>query len=340
MQTKDKVLHILLSIITVILVFAALKATRPVSLPVAFSMVLVIFFYPLYSRLNRIMPRGLGAGAILLIALLFLSFVIGALSYGASTLAPRLPDYVDQTRQLLSRVPGISLSSILPNQGSSDIGQQLSGVLQGLQTAAVPLSLTVLVLTLLVLMLLESDQLSPKIRRMFDGVNSHKILQAFRRASPKFVRYVLVQSLTSVLTGVLTWIWCVVMGIDFAFVWGLIAFVLNFFPTIGSIAAVVPPVLFAFAFRDVQTGVLIFIGLAVIQIVLGNFVDPKLQGRALKLSAVVVLLAVLFWGWLWGIGGAIIGVPLTVFVLLFLQEFESTHPIAVFLSDLSDLDKG
>jgi AI-2 transport protein TqsA len=58
------------------------------------------------------------------------------------------------------------------------------------------------------------------------------------------------------------------------------------------------------------------------------------------LSAVVVLLAVLFWGWLWGIGGAIIGVPLTVVLLLFLQEFEATHPIAVLLSDLSDLDEG
>ncbi len=337
MLTKDKVLHVLLAIVTVILVFAALKATRPFSLPVAFSMVLVIFFYPLYGRLNRMMPKGLSAVAILLIALLFLAFVIVALSYSASTLAPRLPDYLDQTQQMLSRVPGVSLSSILPTQGGSQAGQQLSGVLQGLQTAAVPLSLTVLVLTLLVLMLLESDQFGPKIRRMFDDGNSQKILQAFRQASPKFVRYVLVQSLTSVLTGVLTWIWCLVIGIDFAVIWGLTAFVLNFFPTIGSIAAVVPPVLFAFAFSDVQTGLLIFGGLAVIQIVLGNFVDPKLQGRALKLSAVVVLLAVIFWGWLWGIGGAIIGVPLTVFLLLFLQEFESTHPMAILLSDLGDL---
>lgn len=338
MPTTDRVLRILLIIVTVILVFAALSATRPVSLPTAFALILVVFFFPFYQRLNRSVPKWLSTIIILLIVLAFLALVIAALAYGASVIAPQLPNYLDRTEQLLQNVPGVSLSSLLPFQGGGDgAEQQLSTMVQGFQDAALPLSLLVLIVTLLVLMLLESDQFSPKIKRMFDSSNSGKILDAFRRASPKFMRYILVQAFTSVLTGVLTWLWCIVMGVDFAFVWGLTALVLNFFPTIGSIIAVVPPTLFAVTFNSPQTGLSVFLGLAIIQLVLGNFVDPKLQGRALKLSAVVVLLAVIFWGWVWGIGGALIGVPLTVFIFLFLQEFEPTHPLATLLGDLRDM---
>lgn len=148
----------------------------------------------------------------------------------------------------------------------------------------------------------------------------------------KFARYFLVQAFSSVVTGVLTGLYCWMIGIEFPFVWGLLATVLNFIPTIGSIVAVVPPTLFALAFGGFGTAALALVGLGVIQFAMGNVVDPVLQGRAIQVSEVVVLLSVVFWGWLWGIGGAFIAVPLTIAVVLLCEEFEPTRPLAEFLS--------
>jgi len=147
----------------------------------------------------------------------------------------------------------------------------------------------------------------------------------------KFERYFLVQAFSSVVTGVLTGLYCWLLGLEFALVWGLLAGVLNFVPTIGSIIAVLPPTLFALAFGGLGTAALTLVGLGAIQLIMGNVVDPVLQGSALELSKTVVLLSVVFWGWLWGIGGAFIAVPMTTAVVLLLDEFEATRPVARFL---------
>jgi AI-2 transport protein TqsA len=133
-------------------------------------------------------------------------------------------------------------------------------------------------------------------------------------------------------TGILTGLYYWLVGIEFPFVWGLLATVLNFVRTIGSIVAIVPPTLFALAFGGFGTAALALVGLSVIQFTMGNAVDPALQGNALQLSETVVLLSVVFWGWLWGIGGAFIAVPLTIAVVLLCEEFEPMRPIAKFLS--------
>jgi predicted PurR-regulated permease PerM len=114
-------------------------------------------------------------------------------------------------------------------------------------------------------------------------------------------------------------------------VWGLLAFVLNFIPTLGSLIAAIVPALVATLFQGPAIGAATLAGLAVIQTILGNFVDPKLQGTYLKLSPFVALLSIVFWGWVWGIPGAFIGVPMTAAVMLFANEFKSSRPIAIML---------
>ena len=353
----------MLAVVATILVFAALKATRPVSLPLFFGVVLLLFFRPLQRRLDRRLPRWIGVISITLLALLFLAFLGGLLGYSVNVVAPEVPGYADQVQSQLQNLQGRlqerGISVSLPGVGG-DGGAQGEGApagdVQGVQggggssggTAGSSflgnalsflgsftsgLSLTVLTLTVLVFLLIEVNGFREKVGRRLESDTSNRVLDAFERMAGKFERYFLVQALTSVLTGLLTWLWCLVLGVPFAFVWGLVSFAFNFVPTVGSILAVVPPTLFALAFSGVGTGLAVFAGLATIQLLLGNFVDPTLQGDALELSPVVVLLAVVFWGWLWGIGGAIIGVPLTVALVLLMQEFETTRPIAVFLSE-------
>ncbi|MEQ9553428.1 MAG: AI-2E family transporter [Coleofasciculus sp. G3-WIS-01] len=165
---------------------------------------------------------------------------------------------------------------------------------------------------------------------------SAKVINAVAKMSDKLRGYILIQSLTCVLTGLLTGLWCWMLGVDFALVWGLVAFVLNYIPTLGSIVAVIPPTLLALIFLGIGRGVATLVGLAVIQVFLGNFVDPRLQGRTLKLSPFVALLSIVFWGWVWGIPGALLGIPMTMSVIVLSQEFESTRAIALLFGDTDD----
>lgn len=339
-MTQSSGIRALLAIIAVVVGFAALKVTQPVTLPLAFAVVLLLFFRPLQCRLDARLPHWLSPLLVILIVLGLLALGALAVTYAVTTVAPEVPRYAEQLQPRLealrNRLQGAGLS--LPSGGSGGGGgsggsQLASGALSGLGSFASALGLVVLTLTVLVFLLAEVGGFRQKLARStLAPPNNEKVLDAFGRMTGKFARYFLVQTFSSVVTGVLTGLYCWLVGVEFPFVWGLLAAVLNFVPTIGSIVAVVPPTLFALAFGGFGTAALVLLGLGVIQFGMGNAVDPALQGSALKLSEVVVLLSVVFWGWLWGIGGAFIAVPLTTAVVLLCEEFDATRPLARFLS--------
>ena len=326
----------LLALIAVVVGFAALKATQPVTLPLVFAVVLLLFFRPLQVWLDRRLPHWLSPLVVLLLVLGLLALGGLAVAYGASVVTPELPRLAEQLRpqleSLRDRLQGLGIT--LPSGGgSSGVSGAAEGVLSGLGSFASALSLAVLSLTTLIFLLIEVNSYRHKLEQgVFPAAGDEKVLDAFSRMTAKFARYFLVQTFSSLVTGVLTGLYCWLVGIEFPFVWGLLATVLNFIPTIGSIVAVFPPTLFALAFGGPGTAALAFVGLGAVQLIMGNAVDPALQGSALQLSETVVLLSVVFWGWLWGIGGAFIAVPLTIAVVLLCEEFEATRPLARFLS--------
>jgi AI-2 transport protein TqsA len=139
----------------------------------------------------------------------------------------------------------------------------------------------------------------------------------------------LVCSMVSVLTGGLTWGFALVVGLDLAAAWRSLAFALNFIPFVGSILAVIPPVVFAVVqFDGWQVPLLTFAGMALIQFWIGNFLDPRLEGRAQAISPFLVVVSVFFWGLVWGLPCAFIGVPLTIAITVVCQQFHSMFWVA------------
>ena len=332
---SDSLSRTLLVIIAVILGVAALSLGQAVLMPLAFAGVLVILFQPFQRLLNTSMPTWLSPFLVTFIVLALLALFWAILSYSVSVVAVEVPDYSERFearlqagQAQLSRL-GISLPEV-GDEGSS--AQLAQGALSALGSVATSFSSTVLVVTVLLFLLLELRPLRLKLEQVMDQTDRQKFAHALRQMTWKLSRYAWVTVLISLVTGLLTTLWCTLLGIEFAFVWGVISFLLNFVPTIGSIIAVVPPTLFAFAFGGVGLGLAALLGLGTMQFTTGNFVAPKFIGEALQLSPLVVLLAVVFWGWLWGIGGAIIGVPLTMAIVLVCQEFEGLRNIAVLLS--------
>lgn len=152
--------------------------------------------------------------------------------------------------------------------------------------------------------------------------------------------YLVIKSLVSVATGVVLGFWTWVMGLDLPLLLGLIAFTLNYVPTIGSVIASIPALALAlinlggegqFVEFDLDRTVIVGLGYLIVNIVFGNWVEPTLMGRRLGLSTMVVVLSLVFWGWLWGPIGAVLSVPLTMVVKIMLENTEDLKWVAVLL---------
>ena len=317
----------LLAVLTAVAVVWFLRAAAPVLLPLALAMVLLVLFDPVRAWLARRVPGALAVGATFLLALAALGGAGWALAEAADEAVAGFQDYraeIARGREWLVGLP-VDLG------GAGGLARAaLDGVWQ---TAGA----VVLVYALFVLALAEVPEWARKLDDRFGSDAADTAVDVAAKTARQVQRFVAVQVLTSVITGVLTGLACWALGIDLALVWALLAGILNLIPTLGSVVGVVPPV----AFAVLQHGLdwhapAVLAVLAVVQLVLGAWLDPRLQGRALRLSPLVVLVAITFWGWLWGIPGAFVAVPVTAAVVVLCGEFEPTR----WLADLLTRDRG
>ena len=134
----------------------------------------------------------------------------------------------------------------------------------------------------------------------------------------------------------IAFVWLLVLGVDFAFLWGVLTLLLNYVPNVGPLVAGVLPAPLALIQHGWLWALLVVAGLAVTEQVIGNYVDPKLQGKSLDISPLVVLLSVIFWGRVWGVAGAVLAVPLTATVVIACAHIPALRPVALLLSRSAD----
>jgi predicted PurR-regulated permease PerM len=144
-----------------------------------------------------------------------------------------------------------------------------------------------------------------------------------------------IKTLTSLATGIAITIWMLILGVDYPLLWGFLAFMLNYIPTIGSIIAAIPTALLALVQLGSGYMVLVLIGYLVVNITIGNFIEPKVMGRGLGLSTLVVFLSLVFWGYILGPVGMLLAVPLTMILKIALGSSEETSWIATMLGSES-----
>lgn len=161
-----------------------------------------------------------------------------------------------------------------------------------------------------------------------------RMLKAFERIKSSLVTYVKIKFLISLGTGVFYSVVCLFFGIDFAIFWGFLAFILNFIPTVGSIIATIPPLLLGLVQLD-SLGMALFMStlLLAVQLIFGNVVEPKLTGDRLSLNTVMVILGLVFWGYLWGITGMILSVPLLVLIKVILEQMPDAKILVKLMGD-------
>lgn len=315
----------LIAVLVAVAAIWFLRVSEPVTMPLAFALFFVVLLDPVRQRLAGWMPQGAAVGLAFLLALVLLGLFGWGLYEAADLAASGLSDYGDTFASLRSRAEGALSNAgveFASGSGGATDGLLRSAVLDVWEVAGY----LVLILALLALAMSEVPEWRRKLRDRFDDPITDEALETVGRISHQVRRFFVVQAATSALTGVLVGLAAWAIGLDLAFVWGALAALLNLVPTLGSVVSVAVTTLFALLqFGVAWQPAAVFVSLALIEVTLGSYVDPKLQGHYLELSPLVVLVAITFWGWLWGVPGAFIAVPLTAAAIVAFGEFEQTR---------------
>jgi predicted PurR-regulated permease PerM len=189
---------------------------------------------------------------------------------------------------------------------------------------------TFLILLTVVFMIVEASGFPSKLRIALGEARSLR-LPDFSRFTASLQGYLVIKTWISLATGVCAALWVAVLGVDFPVLWGLLAFLLNYVPNIGSIIAAVPPVLLAMLQHDAKRALLVAAGYIVLNVVFGSILEPRLMGRGVGLSTLVVFLSLVFWGWVLGPVGMLLSIPLTMAVKILLETTEDTRWVAILL---------
>jgi predicted PurR-regulated permease PerM len=327
----------MLGLSTAVLVFAGLYFARSILAPVAFSLFVIAIVWPLQRALEARIPRLLALVVTLAVTLLVVTvlgylivWAFGTIGYWLIDNALRLQALYMQWTDWLEE-HGILVTSLLIENFNAGwlirAVQEIGGRLHGL------LTFVVITFVFTALGLLEVAIAGKNIESLGNKEAARTILQSSTQIAAKFQRYMLVRSAMSVLTGLVVWAFALLAGLELATAWGLIAFVLNYIPFIGPLVATVFPTLFALVqFGSWQLAAIVFVGLNVIQFLIGSYLEPRIAGAALSLSPFLVLFAVFFWAFLWGLPGAFIGVPIVIACLTLCEQRESTQWVAALLS--------
>ena len=189
------------------------------------------------------------------------------------------------------------------------------------------------VLLFMVFMLAERENMTRRLSRGLGNAKAVTVLAALARINQAVQRYLGLKICLSFLTGLLVGVILKCFGVPFAFLWGVLTFLLNFIPNIGSVVATMPPVAVAlFQTGSPFSAFLVALALVGVQMVVGNVLEPRLMGKGLNLSPLLVLLSLLFWGWMWGIVGMLIAVPLTAAIKIACEQLDATRPAAILMS--------
>lgn len=318
-----------------IIVIAGMMAAQSIVIPIILSLFLsIILTQPIQWLEKKKVPWGVGMMIVLLVGWLLLISLGGIIGKSISDFLKDAPKYEETLRQMI-----VGIIDGLNDLGANINAQQLlelidPGKVLSFTAGAVGeigrvMSDSFLIMLIMIFMLLEVKSF------MFKAETIQKMhgysLKYMEKIGASIRHYLSIKTLVSILTGVFIWIWLLVLGVDYAILWGVIAFLLNYIPSIGSIIAAVPTVLLALLQLGVGGMIWTAVGYLIVNTVMGNIIEPKVMGKGLGLSTLVVFLSLIIWGFVLGTVGMFLSIPLTISIKIMLEQNESTKWIAVLL---------
>ncbi len=340
----SKSVKIFLGVLVVIAIGFILHLLQSVFKPLFIAIFLSYVFEPMINFMQRIkIPKFIAIFLVLIITFVFF-YLIGIIIYSnIDTFSKEFPKYQEKFNELyLSiigalKIPHESVVNYYSEVKWDDLLQKLSipKVLSSSVGSFISFIANLfLVLLFTVYILLGREHIVSNIAKAFPGERSKKIYTVMENINRGIRRYFFTKTLISLGTGLSAAIILTVFGVDFAWVWGLLTFLLNFIPNIGSILATVPPILVSiFQFGGLFPTVWVALLLISIQTIWGNVLEPALMGRSLNMSPLLVIFSLIFWGFIWGPIGMILAVPISSSILIVCANIDSLKPISILIAD-------
>jgi predicted PurR-regulated permease PerM len=325
---SDRLLVYLIGVASVFVILFGIRSSASIINPILLAAVITITVLPVPSRLTkRGMPGWLALVLSILMVVLILALVIATVFFSVTKLTTELPTYMASASQQASADLGSSdATSIQIDQVVTAIGPIAQGLLATTLNLLVQFGIALAIFFFMI-----SAALSlPTPSRL--GVDPDRPSIGRVAVLTEDVRkYMTVLTVVNFLVGLgdtfLLWI----LGVDFAVLWGLLAWFMGYIPSIGFLIALIPPVLLAYAQYGLGTALIVLVGFVLINGGVQNFYQPKVMGDRLRISPLVVFIGLFVWGYLLGGIGAILAVPMTLLVLIIMENFEGTRPLAILM---------
>ncbi len=325
-----------------IIVVAGMKAASSILVPFFMAVFIAVICAPPLFWLQRKGVPKLLALSLILAAILVVGLLFGALiGPSLNDFLKSLPDYqarlsthiatlMNWLREKGVNIPAEEVSGALHPGWVMSLAGGIFSALSGVLTNAF------LILLAVTFILLEAADFPKKLHVVLK--NPERAVSTIERFSQTAKRYMVIKTLISATVGLVIWLWLLILGVDYPVLWGTLSFLLNFVPNIGAILAGLPVAFLALVQLGVGSALLTILGFVVVHIVVGNIIEPRLTGKGLSLSTLVVFLSLVFWGWVLGPIGMILSVPMTSLVTIALESYEKTRGLAFMLGSDTEIE--
>ncbi|PYE80356.1 putative PurR-regulated permease PerM [Winogradskyella epiphytica] len=337
MLDQRRTTNVLLLIIVIPLVFYLLKILSFIFIPLIFSMFIALLFLPLMRWLGRRnVPKVVSIVIVLLLVGVGLKLGIELIQLSSKQIMASNTEFFSKAEVKLDGAKTYLTDSfgIKFQQETSVIGQLFEKENLGTTIGFVNRFLTTLLMTVFFVVLWLAESIN--VHKLLNNTllrRKHTSIKAFMKIEKDLIKFIKVKFLVSALTGLFTGLMCVFFDVSFPIFWGLFAFAINFVQMVGSFISVICLSIFAFVELDPTSTLFFFIlSISLVQVVFGAILEPIFMGKSFSINIIAVLVMLMFWGFLWGIPGLIMAIPITVFIKIILEQFEGTKVIAELLS--------
>lgn len=343
MDKRLPISQLLMALSALVIILAGVKLAGEIVVPFLLSLFIAIICSPVVKFMTaRKVPHWLALTLLFLMILTVFFFLVSLINSTAREFSQSIPQYRLLLSQRLNDLATITQGLHLP---VADLRQQIMdhfdpamimNVASGFLLSFSGVVTNVFVLFLVVLfMLLEAPTAKHKLAVAFSKPNQVAQYEGYiDRILKGVMDYLGVKTLTSLLTGLGVFILLKIFDVQYAILWATLSFLLNYVPNIGSIIAAIPIIVQALLLNGFFTGIGVTIGVISLNMIIGNVLEPKMMGKTLGLSTLVVFLSLLFWGWLLGSVGMFLSVPLTMVLKIALEASPNTQKYATLLGDV------
>ncbi len=280
------------------------------------------------------------------IALIFMLVVIGSIGEllvsNIEQIVRKIPEYSRVEESLINEIGqklnlGELASTLESRLEDINITQYLTNILNSVTVAV---GNVVMIVIYVIFLLIEEIIFASKIKIISSTKQQYaNVRSILKRINDSIRRYILMKTIVSISTGIMSYIVLVIFGVDFAILWAFIIFLFNYIPYVGSLVATLLPSIFAiFQFNDVLYFIWVFLAVEAVQIVNANYLEPRIMGRTLNLSPLVVVLSLVVWGSIWGVLGMILSVPIMSVLTIIMAQFPNSKKIAILLSETGNVE--